>query len=133
MALTVIPDISPAELINRLRGPIFDANPAYPETIHFELRAADGGEWCLATHWADYSPSDPADLLGKIVVDAELDERTGNLTLSFSDGSEFKVISRPQEEAGDDLEHWDLFTPEGLVLVWGPDSEWQLKRASDPC
>jgi hypothetical protein len=133
MALTVIPDISPIELITRLRGQIFKADPAYPETIHFELRDADGGEWCLATQWADYVPSDPAEILGKIVDDAKLDERTGNLTFTFSDGSEFKVISRPQEEPGDDLEHWDLFTPEGLVLAWGPDASWQLKRASDPC
>jgi hypothetical protein len=133
MAPTVIPDISPTELIARLRGRIFEANYAYPETIQFKLRDADGGEWWLATQWADYSPSEPADLLGKVVVDAKLDERTGNLTFTFSDGSEFKVISRPQEEPGDDLEHWDLFTPEGLVLVWGPDAGWQLKRATDPC
>jgi hypothetical protein len=133
MALTVIPDISPTELLARVRGRIFTANHAYPETIQFKLRDSKGGEWWLATQWADYSPSDPADILGKVVDDARLDEQTGNLTFTFSDGSEFKVISRPQEEPGDDLEHWDLFTPEGLVLVWGPDAGWQLKRASDPC
>lgn len=133
MAPTVIPNISPTELIARVRGRIFKANPAYPETIQFRLRDDAGGEWWLATQWADYSPSDPADLLGKVVVDAQLDERTGNLTFRFSDGSHFRVTSRPQEEPGDDLEHWDLFTPEGLVLVWGPDAAWQLKRATDPC
>lgn len=133
MAPTVIPDVSPTELLARLRGQIFKANRAYPETIQFKLRDAEGGEWWLATQWADYSPSDPVDILGKVVVDASLDERSGNLTLAFSDGSEFRVIARPQEEPGDDLEHWDLFTPEGLVLVWGPDANRQVKRAHDPC
>jgi hypothetical protein len=133
MAPTVIPDIAPAALLARLRGQVLEANRAYPETVQFKLRDADGGEWWLATQWADYYPSDPADILGKVVDDAKLDERTGDLTFTFSDGSEFKVVSRPQEEPGDDLEHWDLFTPEGLVLVWGPDASWQLKRATDPC
>lgn len=133
MAPTVIPDISPTEILARVRGRIFKANPAYPETIQFRLTDAGGGEWWLATQWADYSPSDPDEILGKVVVDAELDEQTGSLAFSFSDGSEFKVTSLPQEEPGDDLEHWHLYTPEGLVLVWGPDAAWQLKRASDPC
>jgi hypothetical protein len=133
MEPAVIPNISPTELLSRMRGRIFRANPAYPETIQFRLHDADGGEWWLATQWADYSPSDPAEILGKVVVDAHLDERTGNLTFDFSDGTDFKVIALPQEEPGDDLEHWDLFTPEGLVLVWGPDANWQLKRATDPC
>jgi hypothetical protein len=133
MAQTVIPDISPPELIARIRGQIFKANYAYPETIQFRLTDHRGGEWWLATQWADYSPTDPDELIGKVVVDTKLDAHSGNLTFTFSDGSEFKVTSRPQEEPGDDLEHWDLFTPEGLVLVWGPDATLQLKRATDPC
>ncbi|HEY2052925.1 MAG TPA: hypothetical protein VGH14_03215 [Solirubrobacterales bacterium] len=132
MDSTVIPDISPAELLGRFRGRIFTASRAYPETIQFKLRDAEGGEWWLATQWADYSPSDPDAIVGKTVVGAELNERSGDLTLTFSDGTAFRAISRPQEEPGDDLEHWDLFTPEGLVLIWGPDASWKLKSASDP-
>jgi hypothetical protein len=50
------------------------------------------------------------------------------LIFGFSDRSEFRVISRAQEP-DDDLDNWDLFTPEGLVLIWGPDANWRLQGA----
>jgi hypothetical protein len=128
----VIPDISPADLLARFRGPVLDSRPTYPERVHLEVRDAHGGKWCLATWWADYSPADPAALLGKTVTNADLKGPSGDLTIGFSDGSAFKVISVPREP-GDDIETWELFTPEGLVLAYGPEDQWQLCRASDPC
>jgi hypothetical protein len=126
----VISDISPAELLDRLRGRIIDVHPAYPETIHLELIDAHGGEWYFSTHDADYSPSDPGVLRGKTIVSVDHVGPLGNLTFEFSDGSRFLVLVEPQERE-DDPVNWRLYTPEGLVLVWGPGISWRLKRASD--
>jgi hypothetical protein len=127
----VIPDISPRELLGGFRGPIVDAHPAYPETIHLEVRDASGGLWKFATHDAAYSPSDPEVFPGKTVVSADLTGILGNLTVGFSDGTSFRVTMEPQD-AEDDPVNWRLYTPDGFVLAWGPGVNWQLKRGSDP-
>jgi hypothetical protein len=128
---TVIPDLSPAELLARVRGLVEDARPAYPETIHVEVRDAHGDLWRFATHDAYYSPSDPDVLRGKTVVSADLVGPLGNLTFSFSDGTSFRVTMEP-EEAPTDPPNWRLHTPDGLVLRWGPGDNWALKRGTDP-
>ena len=128
----VIPDISPADLLARFRGPISDPRPTYPERLHFEVEDADGGEWTFATWDAEYSPSDPDALRGKTIVSVDLDKPSGDLTVGFSDGSTFRVVAIPYPPE-DEVENWQLFTPEGLVLNYGPAGCWRLKRAGDPC
>ncbi|HEX4306369.1 MAG TPA: hypothetical protein VHZ54_10050 [Solirubrobacterales bacterium] len=128
---TVIPDISPAEVLARFRGLVVEVHPAYPETIHLYVRDALHGLWCLATHDAYYSPSDPEALCGKAIVSADLEGPLGNLTVGFSDGTSFRVWVDPQE-APDDPFNWMLHMPEGLILCWGPGVHWALKRGSDP-
>jgi hypothetical protein len=130
MAL-VIPDISPAELFTRFRGTVTDAHPSYPETIHLEVRDADSGEWSLCTFDAGYAPSDPDVLQGKTIVAVEHEGPVGDLTVRFRDGSSFEVTVEPQTRE-DDPFNWMLFTPEGLVLIWGPGESWRLVRATDP-
>jgi hypothetical protein len=126
----VISDISPAEVLGRLRGRIIDVHPGYPETIHLQLIDAHGGEWYFSTHDADYSPPDPDVLSGQTIVSVDQVGPLGNLTIGFSDGSYFRVLVEPQERE-DDPVNWRLYTPEGLVLVWGPGINWRLKRTSD--
>jgi hypothetical protein len=127
----VIPDISPAELLGQLRGTIIDVRPAYPEAIHLRVRDANGHEWRFSTADADYSPSDPDVLRGKVIVDVRRDGPLGDMTIRFSDGSSFEVTVEPQT-ADDDPSNWSLFTPEGLVLEWGPGESWRLVRSTDP-
>jgi hypothetical protein len=131
MSSSVIPDISPIELLGRLRGRIFDAHYGYPEVMQFRLRDEKGGEWWFATFDANYSPTDPDALADRTVVRADLEPGTANLTIGLSDGSIFKVTAG-DEEPDDDLETWSLLTPEGLVLNYGPGDPWKLKLASDP-
>jgi hypothetical protein len=129
----VIPDIFPTELLSRFRGPVTKAHPAYPETIQLQVTDAGGGEWWFVTWDSDYSPSDPDALAGKTVARADFDEPTGRLTIGFSDGSRFETEPAPQEnEVPDDPAYWQLFTPDGLVLNWGPCRRWRITRASDP-
>lgn len=127
----VIPDISPAELFDRLRGRIVEAQPGYPEVIHLRLIDPGGAEWGFSTADAHYSPTDPDALLGKTIIGAWLEGPLGNLTLGFSDGSRFRVTVEPQEQE-DDPVNWRLFTPYGLILAWGPGVSWRLKRGDEP-
>jgi len=129
---TVIPDLSPSDLVDRFRGTIFYAAPGYPEVIHFRVKDGDGCEWWFSTFYAEYSPSDPDTFPGKTIVDADL-KPSGKLTLGFSDGSEFKVTPGPLEpgESVEDLETWHLYTPEGLALYYGPGPRWELGPANE--
>jgi hypothetical protein len=131
MSSSVIPDVSPIELLGRMRGPIFKANLGYPEVILFKVRDAQGGVWWFSTFEANYAPKDPDALLGKTVVRADLEEGTANLTIGFSDGSTFEV-TETDEEPDDDLEMWSVLTPDGLSLEYGPGAHWKLSLARDP-
>src|SRR4051794_6280279 len=124
---SVIPDISPMRIVEGFRGPIEDAHPAYPETIHLEVRDAAGGVWKFATHDAEYSPSDPDVFPGKTVVSADLVGPLGNPTIAFSDGTDFRVTMEPQTATNDPV-NWVLYTPDGFFLAWGPGEHWALKR-----
>ena len=126
---TVIPDLSPADLLSRFRGVIVDAAPGYPENIHIDLRDAAGDRWGFSTWYAEFSPADPKLLLGKTVVDVDF-ERSGKLTMRFSDGSEFNVRPEP-EEPDDELETWSLLTPNDLYLQFRPRDLWTLGLGSD--
>jgi hypothetical protein len=111
-----------------MRGSIVDARLAYPEVLHVEVRDSAGGLWHLATQGAEWSPSDPAELVGRSVDDADIDAETGELRCKLSDGSLLDV--KPAAcEAADDPPNWELTTPEGVVLEFGPGVRWQIGSA----
>lgn len=111
-----------------MRGPIVDARIAYPEVLHVEIKNSDGELWHLATQDAEWSPSDPAELVGRSVADADIHGDTGELRCKLSDGSLLDV--KPAErETGDDPPNWELITPGGVVLEFGPGIRWQIGSA----
>lgn len=126
----VIPDTFPAEILNRFRGPVIDARPAYPEVLHLYVRDTGGGEWCFVTQEAEWSPSDPEMFKGKEVVSADVDDCSGRLTIGFSDAS-LLTVAPDHCGAHDDIEAWELFTPERTILTYGPRKRWQLGRADN--
>lgn len=130
----VIPDITPAELLRRFRGVVTSSRPAYPDVLHIDVMDAEGAVWWFGTFEATYSPSDPEVFLGKTVTDAELDVPSGRLTIGFSDHSELTVtpIALPPDEVDEDIESWNLFTPEGLVLNYGPGEHWVVEALPRP-
>lgn len=129
----VIPDTSPADLLKGFRGHVTSSRAGYPDVLHIDIEDADGRVWWFSTFDAAYSPSEPERFIGKVVVDAALDIRSRELTIGFSDGSSLRVVPAPRTAAEPgDLENWSLFTPDGLVLNYGPGDHWVLKRASDP-
>lgn len=126
MSLTL--EASPVNLLRLLRGSIVDAREAYPQVLHVEVRDSGGGSWRLATQDAEYSPSDPAELVGRDVKDAAIGESTNELRLGLGDGS--SLVVRPLKQvAGDDPPNWELITPDRLVLEFGPGVRWQISGA----
>jgi hypothetical protein len=111
-----------------MRGQIVDARIAYPEVLHVEVKDSAGELWHLATQDAEWSPTDPAALVGRSVDDADIDAETGELRCKLSDGSLLDV--KPADrEAEDDPPNWELITPGGVVLEFGPGVRWQIGSA----
>ncbi len=131
MATALALDASPANVLRSMRGPIVAAQLAYPEVLHVEIRDAGGDLWHLATQDAEWSPEDPGELVGRSVVDAEIDEETGELRLSLSEGVVLDVKPAARE-ADDDPPNWELITPGGVVLEFGPGVRWQISSADAP-
>lgn len=58
-----------------MRAAIIDARIAYSEVLHVEIKDSAGELWHLATQVAEWSPSDPAELVGRLVAAATLMRR----------------------------------------------------------
>jgi hypothetical protein len=114
-----------------MRGPVVDARIAYPDVLHVEVRDSSGGIWRLATQDAEWSPSDPAQLVGRSIEDADIDEGSGELRCRLSDGSVLD-IKPAAAEANDDPPYWELISPAGVVLEFGPGVRWQISGADSP-
>lgn len=125
---TVALDASPANVLRSFRGSIVDVHGGYPEVLHVEVRDTAGGVWRLATQDADYSPTTAGALAGRGIESAEIDEGTGELRCKLSDGSSF-VVKPSEPGAPEDPPNWELITPGGLALEFGPGLRWQIADA----
>jgi hypothetical protein len=114
-----------------MRGVIVDARIAYPDVLHVEIRDSRGDLWRLATQDAEWSPADPGQLIGRSVKDADIDDETGELRCRLSDGSLFGV-KPTAAEAEDDPPNWELISPGGIALEFGPGVRWQISGADAP-
>lgn len=114
-----------------MRGAIVDARIAYPDVLHVEVRDSRGETWRLATQDAEWSPSDPAEIVGRSIEDADIDEESGELRCRLSDGSVLD-IKPATAEAEDDPPYWELISPAGVVLEFGPGVRWQISGADAP-
>jgi hypothetical protein len=124
-------DASPVNVLRSLRGSIVDARIAYPDVLHVEVRDSHGDLWRLATQDAQWSPADPAQLVGRSIDDADIDEETGELRCGLSDGTVLSV--KPAAvEAEHDPPNWELLSPAGIVLEFGPGVRWQISGADAP-
>lgn len=111
-----------------MHGSIVDARIAYPEVLHVEIKDSTGELWHLATQDAEWSPSDPAALAGHSVDDADIDAEAGELRCKLSDGW-LLGVQPAAREAEDDPPNWELITPGGVVLEFGPGVRWQIGSA----
>ena len=125
---TVALDASPLNVLRSMRGSVVGARLSYPDVLHVEIRDSADGIWRFGTQDADWSPADPSELIGRSIDDAEIDAGTGELRLKLSDGSALVVIPS-RREASDDPPNWELITPDGLALEFGPGLRWQISSA----
>ena len=131
MATAVALDTSPLNVLRQMRGSILDARIAYPDVLHIEVRDSRGDVWRIATQDAKWSPADPAQLIGRSIEDADIDEETGELRCKLSDG-EALDIEPSAIESEDDPPNWELISPAGIVLEFGPGVRWQISSADVP-
>jgi hypothetical protein len=131
MATVVALDASPTTVLRAMRGTIVGARIAYPDVLHVEVRDSHGGLWRLATQDAEWLPADPAQLMGRSIDHAEIDEKSGELRCRFADGSMLD-IKPSTAEADDDPPYWELISPAGVVLEFGPGVRWQISGADVP-
>lgn len=120
--------ISPDAVVQGMRGLIVDARIGYPDVLHVKIKDSAGELWQFATQDAEWSPSDPAELVGRSVEDAAIDAETGELHCKLSDGLVLDVKPSARE-AEDDPPNWELITPGGVVLEFGPGVRWQIGSA----
>jgi hypothetical protein len=128
MASGLALDASPANVLRAMRGVILGARLAYPDVLHVEIRDDAGGIWQLASQDAQFAPADPGTLGGKAVEDAAIDAGSGALRLGLSNGKALTITPAPLE-AADDPPNWELITPDGLALEFGPGLRWQISSA----
>ena len=117
-----------ANVLRSLRGSIVGARIAYPEVLHVEVRDSCGDLWRIATQDAEWSPSDPSQLVGNSIDDVAIDGETGELRCMISDGSVLDVMPAAVK-AEDDPPNWELVSPTGVVLEFGPGLRWQISGA----
>lgn len=131
MASVVALDASPSSVLRSLHGAIIDARIAYPDVLHVAVKDSDGDVWELATQGTDWSPRDPKLLIGLSLEGATIDEASGEMHFPLSDGSALEL--KPFKfEAADDPPNWEVITPNGLVLEFGPGLRWQISGADAP-
>jgi hypothetical protein len=121
MATVVALDSSPVNVLRSMRGAIVDV----------EIEDSTGEAWQLATQDASWTPTDPSELVGQFIDDAQIDEESGELRRKLSDGSLLDVKSA-RKEADDDPPNWELITPGGVLLKFGPGIRWQISSADEP-
>jgi hypothetical protein len=122
---------SPVTVLGSMRGTIVAARIAYPDILHVEVEDSRGLLWRLATQDAEFSPADPGQLTGLSIDDASIDEKSGELRCLLSDGS-LLDIKPAHAETEDDPPYWELISPAGLVLEFGPGVRWQISGADTP-
>lgn len=125
MASVVALDRSPKNILRAFRGEIVAARVAYPKVLHVEVRDSRDGVWRLATQDAKWRPADPEGLVGRSVEGAAIDGGSGELACRLSGGETLRIVPGARESS-DDPPNWELLTPEGVLLEFGPGLRWQI-------
>jgi hypothetical protein len=126
MATTEDLDASPLTIMAAMRGTIARASIAYPEVLHLDIHDREGRLWRFSTQDADYDPADPGELDGRSVEDVSL-AHSGELRIGLSGAGSLTVTPTPVE-ADDDPPNWEVITPDGLVLEFGPGLRWEIHQ-----
>jgi hypothetical protein len=126
---TVISDTSPIELLASVGGTVTYARVTSSRRLELTIADPAGGSWRLISWEATCSPSDVGGLKGTSIAEVRLDSGSGVLTIGLSDGKALSL--NPNREVDDEsIEDWELFTPDGLVLAYGPKDRCHLGKSN---
>lgn len=110
-----------------MRGQVEHAGLGYPDVLLLDICDDRGQLWRFMTQDADWSPADHAGLAGATIEDVKI-AATGALRLVLSNGCRLDV-EPGVPEADDDPPYWELISPDGLFLEFGPGTRWQIGEA----
>jgi hypothetical protein len=130
MATVTAQEASLSGVLSSMRGEIVDARLGYPDVLHVGIRDLDGDIWRFVTQDAAWSPDDAAVLVGQDMEKADVSD-SGELRCQLSGGSVL-VVTPPDRKSDDDPPHWELITPGGVILEFGPGARWQISNADVP-
>lgn len=126
--MMLIVDKSLGDYLAEMRGRIVLSAVGYPDSIHLHVKDGDGQTWKFFTWDADWVPSTPEEFAGRILEDAKLDQRTGVVRLRFDQGRQL-VITPGEYENVDDPPYWQILTPDGQSIKYGPGPSWHVSDA----
>ena len=129
MAIDVALTTSPAKVLEAIRGSIVDARLGYPEVLQLSIRDPQNHIWKLASQDAEFSPRDPGGLVDLSIESATIETETKALVCELSDGSKLEIRPGAEVQEIGDPPYWELLTPFGQVLQFGPGLHWQINEA----
>jgi hypothetical protein len=122
---------APTEIAIWMQGTIASAQIAHPDVLHVEFLDPTGDRWFLATQDAEWSPADPTKLVGRSIESTDLDPGSGTLQLGLSEGVKL-VITPAARDSDDDPPNWELFSPNGGAIEFGPGLRMSLRSSESP-
>lgn len=123
---------SPSSILRGFSGRLAGARRAYPDVLHLEIEDSRGRIWQFTT-WDSSWPDPLLELVGEPLQRAQIDKQNGvlRLYLGKGEGRDYGIVAEHPEHP-DDPPNWELLTPDGLSLVFGPGFRWQVSRADEP-
>jgi len=118
-------------LFSAITGRITSVRNTFPDTPRIEIRDQHKNTWHLSVLDSSLSSSGTEFLEGETVVETSLSERTGELVFNLSNGSALTVSPNPIESR-DDPPNWEVVTPNGWSIEFGPGPKVQIQRADVP-
>lgn len=132
MLTTASLDASPRRLLRGMRGTIEAASYGYPEVLLLSVRDAQGDLWRFMTEAVSYAPWTPEALVGRAVLDAEIDD-AGTTRITLSGDDTLELVPWPLEDGeDDDVAYWELIAPDDVFLEFGPGISWLIGDARAP-
>lgn len=116
---------------------------------HPKLATQFEGEWILGTCGTAWKLFTPDGLISSFERnEKELEQKAkvlenstvsgidvgvhGNLTLTFSNNCLFCVLPNSKDDQYADVPYWEIFLPNNMLIAFGPDTRWSLKRSDTP-
>lgn len=121
-------DRSLGEYLANMRGRIVLSAIGYSDSIHLHVKDGEGQTWRFCTWDADWEPSVPDEFAGRKLEAVELDRRSGVMKLRFDQGRQL-VITPGEYEDVRDPPYWEILTPDGQSIEYGPGPSWHVSDA----